>query len=318
MCIPQNRTIPLKYPKLDYATIKSIRRHNKLPLKGDTRNLEGLLVDGIISSPPYAEMKQDDKRANDPAQVDKRAREFEKAGGNFHTPGRLRTIARHYTGYTEDKDNIGNLPYGQIDKIVTSPPYAEAKSAITDKDWLREHQDELSINSPSRHGAHQRENLHHERLIIPSNPSNIGNLTYGNIDAVVTSPPYDEGTGHGRGRSTELQETKGLYLHGAGSYSDNKENIGEMKGQSYLGAMLQVYQQCHKVLKPSGLMILVTKNFIRNKQVIRLDLDTIKLCEQAGFKLTEQHKRKLPSQSFWRIIYYQKHPEVEKLSMRMF
>ncbi len=61
-------------------------------------------------------------------------------------------------------------------------------------------------------------------------------------------------------------------------------------------------------------MILVTKNFIRNKQVIRLDTDTIKLCEQVGFKFLERWSRKLPSQSFWRIIYYKKHPEVEQIN----
>ena len=56
-------------------------------------------------------------------------------------------------------------------------------------------------------------------------------------------------------------------------------------------------------------MILVTKNFIREKQEIRLDLDTIKLCEQAGFQFVERHYRKLTSQSFWRTIYQQKYPD---------
>ena len=60
-------------------------------------------------------------------------------------------------------------------------------------------------------------------------------------------------------------------------------------------------------------MVLVTKNFIRNKQVIRLDEDTIKLCEQAGFGFVERHYRELPSQSFWRIIYHKKYPDVEKI-----
>jgi DNA modification methylase len=90
----------------------------------------------------------------------------------------------------------------------------------------------------------------------------------------------------------------------------NPDNIGNLKSDTYLQAMLQVYQQCYKVLKPQGLMILVTKNFIRNKQIIRLDLDTIKLCEQAGFSFVKRRHRKLPSQSFWRIIYHQKHPDV--------
>ena len=60
-------------------------------------------------------------------------------------------------------------------------------------------------------------------------------------------------------------------------------------------------------------MILVTKNFIRNKQIVNLDLDTIKLCEQAGFELVDWHFRKLTQQSFWRVIYQKKYPWVEQI-----
>ncbi len=77
--------------------------------------------------------------------------------------------------------------------------------------------------------------------------------------------------------------------------------------------MLRVYQQCHKVLKPDGLMVLVTKNFIRDRKEVRLDEDTISLCQRAGFRLIERHCRKLPAQSFWRTIYQQKYPEAPVL-----
>lgn len=59
----------------------------------------------------------------------------------------------------------------------------------------------------------------------------------------------------------------------------------------------------HDTLKPNGKMILVTKNFIRKKKVVRLDKDTIKLAESAGFKLKERHKRKIIHPSFWVINY---------------
>jgi len=75
---------------------------------------------------------------------------------------------------------------------------------------------------------------------------------------------------------------------------------------NYLSEMLAVYKECWKCLKPSGLLILVLKNFIRDKKIIRLDLDTMKLCQQAGFVLEEQHYRKLTQQSFWRTIQLQK------------
>ena len=76
---------------------------------------------------------------------------------------------------------------------------------------------------------------------------------------------------------------------------------------------------CGKPKKPTNWqdyepkLILVTKNFIRDQKEIRLDLDTIKLCEQVGFKLIERHYRKLSSQSFWRIIYKKKYPDVETI-----
>ena len=200
-------------------------------IKGDARQLEGLLVDKIITSPPYAETVQ-------------------QAGGN---------IKDDFKGF------IG-------------------KSCIE----VRKYSDD---------------------------PNNLGNLSYGDIDAVITSPPY-EGSGVAQLPSDMGKTHRQLNISGSRinlQYSDRQENIGNLKSQSYLEAMLAVYRQCLGVLKAGGLLILVTKNFIRNKQIIRLDLDTIQLCEQAGFGFVERHYRKLPAQSFWRIIYMKKHPEVEPI-----
>jgi len=282
----------LKYPKLDYATIKSIRRYSKLPLKGNAWNLESLLVDKIITSPPYAE------NPGTPSLGSVNKDDWGNEGTDI--------VARRglEKGYSKDTEGqIGNLPYGQIDKIVTSPPYAEAQSGSG-----------LAKNPPESFRGVLKNFTQKQGDDI----NNVSNFPYGNIDAVITSPPYENQLKIGRehGGIVGREMANGITSGNLGTpqlYSREPDNIGNLKSQSYLEAMLQVYQQCHNVLKASGLMILVTKNFIRNKQVIRLDLDTIKLCEQAGFKLTEQHKRKLPSQSFWRIIYYQKHPEVEKI-----
>jgi len=266
-------------------------------LQGDARNLEGLfkepkclhgyqrhyykfndkcmhcghkrgdlaLVDGIITSPPYAEVKQDDKRANDPEQIDKRAREFEKAGGNFHTPGRMATIKRHYAGYASSRENIGNLPYGSIDSVITSPPY------------------EGSVSATGGGGRVVHQTKREQRL---------------------------KEAGY---KPEEFLGGKGRVCQVDWEYSGSQDNIGNLKADSYLSAMLQVYQQCYKVLKPQGLMILVTKNFIRNKQEVKLDEDTIKLCEQAGFQFMERHYRKLTARSFWRVIYQQKYPDAPVL-----
>jgi len=259
-------------------------------IQGDARNLEGLLVDKIVTSPPYAgskEMHDPDFMINTAGDLAERVKTGEIKGHAFTKEARERAYRKRKDGLPDNPDNIANLPYGEVDKIITSPPYAEAQSGggIAQKGY------QGSKHSPT--------DLVGKRSYMPENigdDNNISNLTYGNIDAVITSPPYE-----GALTSSSQHGNTGIAadnpkLADTGRYkAENENNIGNLKSQSYLEAMLQVYQQCHKVLKPNGLMILVLKNFIRNKQVIRLDLDTIKLCEQAGFELTEQHKRKLPS-----------------------
>ena len=56
---------------------------------------------------------------------------------------------------------------------------------------------------------------------------------------------------------------------------------------SYLTAMLKVYQEIAAV---SDVLAVVIKNPTRNKQLRRLDLDTIKLLELAGWTIHCQHR----------------------------
>ena len=60
-------------------------------------------------------------------------------------------------------------------------------------------------------------------------------------------------------------------------------------------------------------MALVTKNFVRKGKMMRLDLDTIKLCQAAGFTFKERKYRKLDSVSFWissaRKKFYKNNPD---------
>jgi DNA modification methylase len=313
------------------AAIHSIQTQQaKLPDNPDNignlpyGQLEGLLVDKCIFSPPYAEAQGITGAASSQnifaakiADDVIRKRKSGKMGGHFASKEAIEKAAAKRQLTPDDPNNIGNLPYGAIDKIVTSPPYAEMTSS------LRE--DKLSSGFQSEKA---KKIIEGSIGAYSDNKENIGNLPYGEIDKIITSPPYEaavtgkdgidwsKGTrGKAEGNKPRDRSKEPAFNHlsigGAGfAYSGSKDNIGNLKSDTYLEAMLQVYQQCYRVLKPQGLMILVTKNFIRNKQMVRLDLDTIKLCEQTGFSFVERRYRKLPSQSFWRIIYYQKHPDV--------
>lgn len=239
-------------------------------------------VDIILTSPPYSES------------VGKRAGGKMSWGSKDDMP--------YLTKYSDSNENIGNLPHGDIDVVISSPPYEEAMG--------------------KKHHSPRADKLAKEK----SNP-----VTYTDkVDTIITSPPYEGSiTNKGDNFAFYGQADSGYYeqnhhrikvdvvrrgiakLRQGGvstGYSEGTDNIGNLKGQTYLNQIFLVYQQCYKILKPNGLMILVVKNFIRNKQEIPLDAHTISLCEQCGFKLIERHYRKLLSQSFWRTIYQQKYP----------
>ena len=211
-------------------------------LQGNARQLEGLLVDKIVTSPPYSDMSM---------------------GGGLNTkPPR----EGHNDQTGRSPSTASQVGAGKYDKIITSPPYEGSVSASTGG--------ERDMSS-----ARQRE----ERL-----------------RGKGYNPAKYQG-GIGRNLEVDFQ------------YSKADDNIGNLKSQSYLEAMALVFQQCFAVLKDGGLMVLVTKNLIRQQKEIRLDLDTIKLMETAGFTFQERWYRELPSQSFWRVIYAKRYPFAPQL-----
>ena len=147
------------------------------------------------------------------------------------------------------------------------------------------------------------------------------------VDVVLTSPPYgpsQKGGGIAREGYTKPGEDRvtdpDLPLRHSRPLSDDPRNIdnleygvdaniGNLKGETYASEMLRVYRECWKVLKRGGRMVLVTRNFIRDKKVVRLDLDTVRLCEDAGFCLLDRWYFKLPTKSFWINNLRKKYPD---------
>jgi DNA modification methylase len=396
-------------------------------IQGDARQLEGLLVDKCVFSPPHGDSltrwggisKQEvDKRLPQPYQdnennignlpygaIDKivtsppyaETQVAQDPNFDYKRDGK-KDWGISMSTRVENLNNLGNLPYGEIDKIITSPDenmlggliagegsffisvqkndrmklgyqlhpcfsldlvdspanrlliervrkIFNCGKARTRKDKRPQCQPiiEFSVNKLDdlvgkviplcdRVIPQSAKRLSFERwqelvvmmyegkhltesglAYIKQRIANINNL---NIDSVIFSPPYEDKVGaqdkEFMRQHLEIikRNPEGYGQQGHQGEYENGENIGNLKSDTYLQAMLQVYQSCYHILRPQGLMILVTKNFIRNKKIVRLDLDTIKLCEQAGFSFVHRRHRKLPSQSFWRIIYYQKHPDV--------
>lgn len=243
-------------------------------------------VDVVLTSPPYEGTTLDGKS------IEAQERRLKDAG---HNPS-------DFLGGRARNSTLKR--YDEVDAIVTSPPYGEAQSGggIATKGY----------QGPK----HTPTDLVGERSYVPrkfENEDNISCLKYGDIDTVITSPPYE--------KTESMQDKEWFKEHREefggggipGEYAPSDDNIGNLKGETYLKAMHKVYQECHNVLKGHGLMVLVVKNFIRDRQVIRLDLDTIKLCESVGFTLLDRWYFELPTKSFWKILYHRKYPDVHEV-----
>jgi DNA modification methylase len=103
----------------------------------------------------------------------------------------------------------------------------------------------------------------------------------GNVDLVATSPPYGGDVGMIdkpawlAGRSLCRRDTL--------NYSTDHANLGHARGDRYLAELAGVYAGCFAVLRPGGLLVVVTKNLRRRGRLLDLAAATVQLAEQAGF-----------------------------------
>ncbi len=103
----------------------------------------------------------------------------------------------------------------------------------------------------------------------------------GRVDLVCTSPPYACDVGNlntanwGAGRDLCSATER--------NYSGDKANLGHARGAAYEAAMANIYAACFAVLRPGGILAVVTKNTRRKGRTLDLAGLTVALAEAAGF-----------------------------------
>lgn len=103
----------------------------------------------------------------------------------------------------------------------------------------------------------------------------------GQADLVVLSPPYSCDAG---------VIDKPAWLRGKRlcdavtlNYASDLDNIGHARSDAYRSSMAEVYAQCCAILRPSGLLITVTKNMRSRGRLLDLASITIQLAHGVGF-----------------------------------
>ena len=242
-------------------------------LQGDSRKLCEVVekADICISSPPFIQ-SEGGKNAG-----------LAKPGSPC-TKGR-RAIPYGFANQSqvgETPGQLGAMKPGQVDAVISSPPYAETlKGDGTQRETASESRAKRNTPGGSL-GQSQRTQGY-------GSDGNLGNLKPGNVDAIVSSPPYEtDALGHSRGKAGLARDK----IYGAGpdtQYGRTEGNLGNGSGDTFWQAASEIVQQCHKILRPGGHAIWVVKSFVRKGAIVDFPGDWRRLCESVGFKTVCEH-----------------------------
>lgn len=81
-------------------------------------------------------------------------------------------------------------------------------------------------------------------------------------------------------------------------YGQHEAQMGHFTGGRYWQAMTDIYRNAYQALR-GGYMVLVIKDHIRKGQHVCVAGQTVRLCEELGFRLQERHYRRVHPLSLW-------------------
>ena len=303
---------------------------------GDARELRRLInltdMVGVFSPPYFSQVAYQDKDFIKSIAEDKSQRYRDgRLKGHFATPEAIRRYAEKIMeNYSLDPRNIGNLPDTPLVAII-SPPYQDTAMPMGCPSHIRklarEGKWDEAIEIERKFEADQAKKgnkfgvstdetirkkiemaLEREKGNYSENPDNIGNLK--DIPFVgIMSPPFGEAQ-QGGGIATEGYN--GPHIHEMGKNQPGKvgracgymkefhgsdpaqianfkdNNKDSQQGESYLSAMLKVYQQAF--LCGISPLVVVTKNSTRNGKLRMLNTDSVNLLQISGYEIFDYHR----------------------------
>jgi hypothetical protein len=258
-------------------------------IQGDSRKLCELVesADIIVSSPPFQE-------SSGAMAKPETYKGFQHVGSVKHKDND--TLA----GYGKAPGQLGAMKPGKVDMVISSPPYAECQLNKVDTNPERMMG---GTCAPTSHGG--------GKVIYDHQGSdgNLGNLKAGDVDVILSSPPYENSIQtNGDGIDwTKLKEggtrkTQARAAIGTG-FGKSKGQLAEEQGGTFWQAAKEIVQQCYQILRPGGHAIFVCKDFVRKGQRVPFSDDWQKLCESVGFKTLHRHKAMLVKETKYESLF---------------
>lgn len=244
-----------------------------------------------------------------------------------------RLIKRHSAGnaaanaYGESDSNLGNMPQGNLELSISSPPYADIAQSGGTK-GLKEHGTGLTGNeacfseygdNPAQLGKMESteesftisvssppfsepnnqpcigQGVRKDLESIGKNPtarygSSEGNL--GNMDMGISSPPFmDNNVNIGSvGDTPAMRQQINNAIPRDNSYGVTNGQLGNENANDFWSAARLIIEQVYQVLKPGGHAVWVTKRYIKNHKIVDFTQQWVMLCEAVGFQTIHRHK----------------------------
>lgn len=245
-------------------------------VQGDSRNFHEIVgeVCGVVTSPPFNENSHN---------------AIHGQGKGSHSHDRNESKSRCKKDYVraDSLGNIGELRPGAVDAVITSPPYAQTgvEKSSASVDMVKNWETYKASGGGSSFESYKATQEKHSAGYGHSE-GQISRLNGGSVEAVVTSPPFEDRNACQDPKYRENRTNSGGPLHH--EYGDEVGQIGKNSGETYWSAMAQVYASCFLAIKPGGFIAVVVKDYVKNKQVVPLCNDTARLLEHCGFVIVER------------------------------
>lgn len=230
-------------------------------LQGDSRRLCDVLgmADLILSSPPYSVTSAANQGNNQRRFADPSYRPKERDGDR----------------YGESNGQLANYPEGDVDAAISSPPYADSVDGTGEGPGARwdfvHHNGDNATKRSSDNG-------------YGATPGNLGAMA----DGVVSSPPYT-GLGadikhHGiKGHARVVHDVN----YGNAEYGSSEGQLGNNGTDTFWTAAKTIVEQVHAILRPGGVAIFVTGDYVRDGQRVEFGNQWLQLCQACGFSPLE-------------------------------
>ena len=261
--------------------------------------LEGLPdrgFDAVVGSPPHGETLAGGFGAFDRAKVTTRQPGPHGIGGG---------------GYGENPSNLGNLPPGNLDAVISSPPYAYAVNPHGEGPGMAGNE---KRRRRIAEGGRTEIAAQSSGVGYGSSPGQLGQMREGSVEAVVSSPPWEKGA-EGILRREKFRDPAAFAARMAqGKYRDGKTvattagrlaqmnrdagkiygqtdgQLGQETGDTFWSASRQILDQAFLAVRPGGHAVFVVKDYVRKGKRVPFADQWRQLCEAVGFRTLHCHR----------------------------